>query len=169
MKRIPALLSAFTVLLVAHATAFAAPKTTFRAILTGSEEVPSHDTKARGHATFILNKEGTEISYRLNVSNMDNVTVAHIHLGNPGENGAPVVTLYGPVAAGGGKKSGVLASGTIRASDLQGTLAGKTIADLVTEMSAGHAYVNVHTDDGTGEANRGPGDFPDGEIRGQIR
>jgi hypothetical protein len=29
-------------------------------------------------------------------------------------------------------------------------------------------YANVHTDDGQGEDNTGPGDFPSGEIRGQL-
>ena len=38
-----------------------------------------------------------------------------------------------------------------------GSLAGKSIADLVAKMQSGEAYVNVHT-----EAN------PNGEIRGQI-
>ena len=28
--------------------------------------------------------------------------------------------------------------------------------------------VNVHTDNGVAPANTGPGDFPGGEIRGQI-
>ena len=168
MKRIPLFLGALGVLLLAFGTSFGAAKSVFRAALSGSEEVPAHTTAAKGHAVFTLEKDGTEISYRLVVNNITNATVAHIHAGNPGETGAPVVTLYGPVAAGGGKKSGLLSSGTIHASDLTGTLAGKTIADLVAEMNSGHTYVNVHTDDGVGEANRGPGDFPDGEIRGQI-
>jgi hypothetical protein len=62
-----------------------------------------------------------------------------------------------------------LSSGTIKSADLIGPMAGKTLADLIAEMKSGHAYVNVHTDDGVGEANTKPGDFPDGEIRGQIR
>jgi hypothetical protein len=35
-------------------------------------------------------------------------------------------------------------------------------------MNAGNTYVNVHTDDGGGAPNTRSGDFPDGEIRGQI-
>ena len=38
-----------------------------------------------------------------------------------------------------------------------GSLAGKSISDLVGKMQSGETYVNVHT-----EAN------PNGEIRGQI-
>ena len=40
---------------------------------------------------------------------------------------------------------------------------------LVRQMRAGNTYVNVHTDDGVTLPDTGPGDFPGGEIRGQIR
>jgi hypothetical protein len=36
-------------------------------------------------------------------------------------------------------------------------------------MESGGAYVNIHTNDGVAPTNTGPGDFPGGEIRGQIR
>jgi len=35
-------------------------------------------------------------------------------------------------------------------------------------MRNGGAYVNIHTDDGIAPPNTGPGDFPGGEIRGQL-
>jgi hypothetical protein len=35
-------------------------------------------------------------------------------------------------------------------------------------MQSGNTYVNVHTNDGVAPTNTGPGDFPGGEIRGQI-
>lgn len=170
MKKMPLLISALALLLFAQgALAAKGTKNTYRATLRGTEEVPSHGTTAKGTATFTLSKDLSEIRYRLTVTNMKNVTEAHIHLGAPGENGPPVVMLFGPSSPGAGKKSGLLSSGTIRPSDLMGPLAGKTIQDLLAEMSASHTYVNVHTNDGVGEANTGPGDFPDGEIRGQIK
>ena len=43
-----------------------------------------------------------------------------------------------------------------------------TFADVVAKMRSGGAYVNVHTNDGVAPTNTGPGDFPGGEIRGQI-
>jgi hypothetical protein len=43
-----------------------------------------------------------------------------------------------------------------------------TFDELVEAMRSGGAYVNVHTDDGEGEQNTGPGDMASGEIRGQI-
>jgi len=139
----------------------------FSAQLSGSEEVPARDTDAIGHANFTLVKDGTELRYRLVVSNIQNVTAAQIHIGARGTNGPVVATLYGPVAPGGGKKSGLLASGTITSSDLTGDLAGHPLSDLAAAMLAGNAYVNIHTDDGiSGSGKRG--DLPDGEIRGQI-
>jgi len=47
-------------------------------------------------------------------------------------------------------------------------LDGGTLADLLDAIDAGIAYVNVHTDDGIAPTNTGPGDFPGGEIRGQL-
>jgi hypothetical protein len=45
-------------------------------------------------------------------------------------------------------------------------LTGGTLAALLDSIRVGHAYVNVHTSDGT--ATPGPGNFPGGEIRGQL-
>jgi hypothetical protein len=36
-------------------------------------------------------------------------------------------------------------------------------------MQSGGVYTNVHTNDGDLVVNEGPGDFPAGEIRGQIK
>ena len=70
--------------------------------------------------------------------------------------------LYGPVPPGGGRQTGVLATGTITAADLVGPLTGQPLSALVDAMRAGHAYVNVHTNDGVAPTNTGPGDFPGG-------
>jgi hypothetical protein len=133
----------------------------FAAHLSGREEVPPADTKATGQATFQLSRDGTELSFRLNVANIENITQAHIHLAPAGANGGVVVWLYpdGPPAQLiPGRTQGTLAKGTITADDLVGALAGAALDDLVEEMKAGNAYVNVHTSQ-----------FPGGEIRGQIR
>ena len=39
---------------------------------------------------------------------------------------------------------------------------------FVALIENGNAYVNVHTNDGVAPVNTGPGDFPGGEIRGQV-
>ena len=141
----------------------------FAANLSGADEVPARETRARGHIHLQVNKDGTEISYRLTVANIDNVVAAHIHIGQPGVNGPVVAFLAGPFPPGGGRQSGVLATGVITEADLVGPLTGHSLHELVEAMSGGNAYVNVHTNDGVGATNTGAGDFPGGEIRGQIR
>jgi hypothetical protein len=39
---------------------------------------------------------------------------------------------------------------------------------LLDAIRAGLTYVNAHTNDGVAPTNTGPGDFPGGEIRGQL-
>jgi hypothetical protein len=48
-------------------------------------------------------------------------------------------------------------------------LIGQDLSVLVAALLSGGAYVNVHTNDGVAPTNSGPGDFPGGEVRGQIR
>lgn len=137
--------------------------------LNGGEEVPSRDTNARGNAVFSLSDDGLTLSYKLIVANIDNVIASHIHIAPAGTNGPVVLFLFGPAAPGGGRSNGVIAEGTATAANLVGPLAGQPLSALIAQMSAGNAYVNVHTNDGVGAPNTGPGDFPGGEIRGQIR
>jgi hypothetical protein len=44
-----------------------------------------------------------------------------------------------------------------------------SFADVLAQIRANNTYVNVHTNDGVLPANTGPGDFPGGEIRGQLQ
>ena len=129
----------------------------FKAKLSGGEVVPPVKTTAKGEAIFQLSEEGNELTYKLTVSDIENVTVAHIHDGKYGKNGPPIVSLFtGP------KKdhefTGTLAEGKITAKDLMGELKGKLFSHFMQMIEDGHAYVNVHTDK-----------YPGGEIRGQIK
>lgn len=130
----------------------AAEHGTFKAKLSGKNVVPAVETKAKGEADFKLSKDGKELTYILTLTNIENVTAAHIHLGGMSENGGPIVGLFaGPKKEG--KFSGELVKGTIKDKDL----AGKSVGDIVALIRSGGTYVNVHTDK-----------FPDGEVRGQI-
>ncbi len=125
----------------------------FNAKLSGQEEVPPVQTTASGMAWFKPMQD--KVWFKLNVTDMQGVTQAHIHTGKQGENGPPVVTLYKsdtpqPI-------NGKLAYGNITANLLEGPMKGKQISDLATAMSNGSTYVNVHTEK-----------YPNGEIRGQI-
>ncbi len=160
-----------SVLLVAALPAVAAPPEAknFVAHLSGGEEVPMRDTNAAGQAIFHLNDDGAALHYKLIVANIDNVVASHIHIGPPGVNGPVVAFLAGPFPPAGGRTEGVFAEGTITSANLTGPLAGMDLSVLIAAMRTGGAYVNVHTNDGVAPTNTGPGDFPGGEIRGQIR
>lgn len=129
--------------------------TRFTANLSGDNEVGPVATVASGKATFILNDDHTQLSYLLEVANIDSVTQAHIHRGGPGDNGPVGVFLYG-LAPAGGPVNGVLASGTITADDLIGPWAGD-MDGFLNDLLTGNTYVNVHTTP-----------HPAGEIRGQV-
>lgn len=145
--------------------------------LSGSEEVmPAgvvNTSNARGNAIFQLSADGQSMSYKLIVANIENAFMAHIHQGAAGSNGPIVLWLYpstattpGPV--GGGRVDGVIAEGTITAANLIGPLLNQPLAALVAQIKNGNAYVNVHTNDGVAPTNTGPGDYPGGEVRGQV-
>jgi hypothetical protein len=137
-------------------TGFAAEKS-FKAMLSGSECVPAVETMAKGKATFTLSKDGKELSYNVMVSDIENVTAAHIHMGKMGKNGPPVA-LIDTKGKKTGKFSGTLAEGRITEKELMESPMGKSVKDLVKQIKNGNAYLNVHTDK-----------YPDGEIRGQIK
>jgi hypothetical protein len=151
----------------------------FGAPLNAEEEVmPAgiiNASRARGNSIFKLSRDGTTMTFQLIVANIENVTMAHIHLGAFGTNGPPIVWLHptvdarAPLLGGGGRIQGVIAADVFTAADFVGPLEGASMADLVALLRAGNAYVNVHTNDGVDPTNTGPGDFPSGEIRGQIR
>jgi CHRD domain len=140
----------------------------YNAHLVGANEVPARDTLAQGQASLKVSNDGLSLECTLIASNINNVVQAHIHLGPAGANGPVVAFIYGAVPPNGGAQDGVLSQPTITAANLIGPLAGQPLSALISEIEAGNAYVNVHTDDGVAPANTGPGDFPGGEIRGQL-
>jgi hypothetical protein len=166
MKKISVPIIIVLTMLVATGVAYASPAASrnFNAPLSGGEEVPSVDTNARGVATFQLSRDGTELSYKLIVANIQNVTQAHIHCGAAGANGPVVAFLFGLNPAG-VTVNGILAEGTITAANViprpdspacPGGVAN--FDDLLAKIQSGDTYVNVHTVS-----------YPAGEIRGQIK
>lgn len=130
----------------------------FSATLAGDKEVPPVDTDARGSAGF-SQPHLNNMSFGIQVSNIEKVTAAHIHEGKEGDNGPVVVTLFkAENNTGTGPVNGQLVGGSITNEMLEGPLEGKTVEiDLVKIIQDGEAYVNVHTTDN-----------PNGAIRGQI-
>jgi CHRD domain len=161
-----------TILLIAMLLLALAPSAraadNFVATLSGDEEVPARDTQAVGVAKFKLREDGAALEFKVNVANIQNAFAAHIHCGAAGVNGPVGVTLFvGAPAAG--RVNGTLAEGTITAPDPGNGCGWTDLAAVLAAMGSGATYVNVHTNDGVAPPNTGPGDFPGGEIRGQIR
>jgi hypothetical protein len=168
---------AFALALAAATTLLAAPSHAdgkkFKATLSGKHEVPdARKTPAEGDLQLVLSEDGQQLTYKLTVRGISNPVFANIHLGAAFANGPPVLTLYpndkNPQKSS-GPVDGVLAEGVLTAADLLGPMTGGTLQELAEEMDANNTYVNVHTDDGVEPINSGPGDYPNGEIRGPIR
>lgn len=143
--------------------------------LAGFNEPPSISTTASGEFDARINRNETEIEYKLSYSDLEgSVTQAHIHLGQRSVNGGITVFLCtnlgnGPAGAQLCPASPATITGTIRAEDVspnipataaaraQGLNTGE-FAELVRAIRAGVTYVNVHSTL-----------FPSGEMRDQIR
>lgn len=135
-----------------------------RAKLTGYEEVPAISTLARGkfHATL----EDDQISYTLRYKNLTTpAQQAHIHVGQSGVNGNVSAFLCSNVAGSpagtptcptSGEVTGVITAASVIGPSAQGIAPGE-LAELLSAIDAGVAYVNVHN-----------ATYPGGEIRGQL-
>ncbi len=147
------------IMTVVTAAVSSAEDRSFKAQLSGGEEVPPNDLPATGKVSFKLSKDGTELSFKLSVKNLENPVAAHIHLAPPGVIGGVVVPLFSGTPAS-GEFSGVLAEGTITAANLTGALAGQPLSALIAQIEAGNAYVNVHTNDGVRPGDQHPRRHP---------
>ena len=120
----------------------AAPGQTFAATLTGSEEVPSVETTARGNITLAI--RGDSIYAEGQFSGLGSAySASHIHIGAEGENGKPIVTLdpeIGPDSTSGSWDDSY-----------------KLDQSQLSALKAGSLYVNVHSRN-----------HESGEIRGQL-
>ena len=163
----------FVLGLVAVGVAVAGANRNWSTHASGAFEVPARDTNAQAQAIFHLSQDGNALEYKLIAANIENVFMAHIHINRPGVNGPIAVWLYPSTATvpgptGAGRIDGVIAEGTITAANLVGPLLGQPLTALVTALNDGNAYVNLHTNDGVAPADTGAGDFPGGEVRGDI-
>ena len=161
-----------------YSSVYAQGNTDFTATLSGKEVVPPVKTEGTGVANFEVSQNS--LNYQINVLNAGTVTTVQIDSGAVGKNGDVLVTLFKSKGSDGKlfddfpklrdlspkfsdissttqRSSSFSASGNVQASDLTGSLAGKTINDLVSTIQSGNTYVNVHTEE-----------HQDGELRGQI-
>jgi hypothetical protein len=129
------------------------PATNFTATLSGANEVPPTTSTATGTATLTLS--GTTMNYTVTYSGLSGPpTASHIHLGAAGVAGAVVVPFSGIPSTASGSFSGSFTSANIQASTNPPVA---TLDDLLVQMRARAAYVNIHS-----------AQSPGGEIRGQT-
>ncbi len=128
----------------------------FEASLSGNEEVPPVETKAKGRAKFQFIREGEKLTYTLTLSDIQDVTAAYIQKGKKGENGPAVLNLFAEPKKE-DVKGTLFAEGKVEPYLLTGPLKGKSVDSLIRLMEAGEAYVDIETKK-----------HPNGEIRGQI-
>ncbi len=144
-----------------------APSAVFTADLTGAlwtsrvnaSVTYTTNTSARGIAKFEVINNNT-IRYCLEIVNINNFTMSHIHYDTGVVVGPIVVWLYPrapPAQPIPGRTIYFYTTGTITAANLMGPLAGQTINDLINAIRAGRTYVEAHTIQN-----------PQGEIRGYI-
>lgn len=134
----------------------ATPLFQFMATLSGSMEVPPEVSTGSGVALLGFDPTLTRLPVLLVVSNLRQATVAHIHLGRPGQNGPIVLFLFRPAMPMDIGASRVLTNAVFTAADLTGPLTGMPLS-VLAQMAAGNTYVNVHTVA-----------HPNGEIRGPV-
>lgn len=118
--------------------------TTFSGNLSGAQEVPANASTARGFGVVTLTDNETQIYVSLSFAGLgSNQTAAHIH--SPGAPGVIAPILFNIGSSG--TTSGVFIPLIFSVTPAQ-----------VADLKAGLWYFNVHSNN-----------FPDGEIRGQIK
>ena len=115
---------------------FAAEKS-FKAKLTGNDEVPSVKTKAKGDVKFKLSSDGKELSYKLHVKNIENSTAAHIHRGKKGARAVRRWQISLPGRKRKVNSAGTYPRGPLRLKTCRATLWGKSLDDLVQTNQIG--------------------------------
>lgn len=142
---------------------------TFRATLNGANERPTaRTTPATGTADFTLRRD--TLRWTITMANITNVTAAHIHIGGAEEAGGVLLGLTpGTTGVSNTRIEGLLARSAFTAPGSPNQAV--TFDDVLQLMRIGGAYVNVHTNNTANDPtnNTGPGDFPAGEIRGQVQ
>jgi hypothetical protein len=129
-------LAAAAVLIASGGWALAAD---LKVTLTGAEETPPVTTSATASGTIAIAADKS-VSGTVKTAGIDG-TVAHIHVGAPGQSGPPIITL------------------SKGADGVWSVPAGSKLTDeQYADFKAGKLYVNVHSTE-----------HKAGEIRGQLK
>lgn len=130
----------------------------FRVVLSGDNEVPPVMTDTSGTAILHVDRSLSEIRFKIDIRNGDNVlgaAGAHLHCAPAGENGGVVAFIAGSFPPG--YDGDVQLRATLHDDAIINDACGANIAELVGSMLDGNVYLNVHSTA-----------HPGGVIRGQV-
>ena len=136
---------------------------TFKAVVSGAQEVPGNDSKGFGVIVAQFDPAFTRVYVDMRLRGLTGTFAAsHFHCNRAGANGPVALGLQspGPLVFDGHRIAGVLTNENFPASDSCTDVIGRpitNIASLALAMRDGLVYVNVHTDV-----------YPPGEVRGQM-
>ena len=125
---------------LAGSTLFSAGALAQELRLTGAQEVPPNASTVVGTGSIKVDADGN-VSGSVSAPLLKQPHAAHIHLGAPGQNGPPIITLVGGDP------------GTWTVPD-----GAKLTPEQLQSYKAGNLYVNVHTEE-----------HPGGELRTQLK
>ena len=117
------------------------------------------DGRTVAKAKLKLSDDGSGLEYIIECHGIEDITMAHLHLGKPGKIGPPVAWLYPPSPPPRlipGKLNGILAKGTITERDMRGPFKGKPFSFLINQINAENIYINIHTKAHAGGSICGP-------------
>jgi len=131
-----------------------------KASLSGDQVVPnSVITDASGRSTVVISNK--RITFINQFRNLDNIQMAHLHLGAAGSNGPVIASLidskFDLSSSRVQRRLTKALVGRLTAEDLVGPMAGQPLNVLADALKAGNVYVDIHTTEN-----------PGGELRGQL-
>src|SRR3989441_3057975 len=122
--------------------------TQWNSVLAGINERPTpRDTHARGVAVFELSADGQSMHYKVIAANINNVIMAHIHLGDANTAGPVIVWLYPiggppPAGAGGGPLHSIPAQREFYAAKFRRPPSGQTRGSFLWEPTPGNRHLD---------------------------
>lgn len=130
--------------------------TTLKAVLRPGQENHPVASTATAFSDLVISADNRTLGVNIVASNLNNVTLAHIHIGKVGTDGPPIFTL---LSTPGAPQTLTALNKSLTEADLtpQPAKGINTFSDAINAIANGDCYVNIHT-----TAN------PAGELRGQV-
>jgi len=131
--------------------------TRYKAKLVGEGVIPTVNTSASGLADVNI---GGGLWWKLNLTGINDPTMAHIHMGQKGVNGPIVVDLLNSSHRFENTTDRMIITGNNSALSFQGPMKGKTLTDIQSAIRTNTVglYVDLHTRI-----------HPNGELRGTVQ